>query len=71
MRLRDFFKLHPMFPVVVLFSLAVSVTSYYLQQGTIALIELALGILLAVIVYLAEKKSFSDLKKTVSILNAN
>ena len=71
MRLRDFFKLHPMFPVVVLFSLAVSVTSYYLQQRTIALIELALGILLAVIVYLAEKKSFSDLKKTVSILNAN
>lgn len=71
MRLRDFFKLHPMFPVVVLFSLAVSVTSYYLQQRTIALIELTLGILLAVIVYLAEKKSFSDLKKTVSILNAN
>lgn len=71
MRLRDFLKLHPMFPVVILFSLAVSATSLYLDQYLIAYTELALGILLAVLVYFAEKKNFNDLKKTVEILNSH
>lgn len=71
MSIRDFLKLHPMFPVVIFFSLAVSCTSFYLNQNTIALIELGLGILLAVIVYFAEKKNFKDLKKTVEIINSH
>lgn len=71
MRLKDFLKLHPMFPVVVLFSLAVSATSFYLREYTIAYIELGLGVLLAVIVLLAERKSFGELKKTVEILNSH
>ena len=62
-------KLHPLFPVVVLFSLAVSATSLYLRQYTIAYIEFGLGILLSVIILLAERSNFHDLKKTVSILN--
>lgn len=71
MRLRDFLKLHPMFPVVVLFSLAVSITSFYLDQYLIALIESGLGIMLAVLVFFAEKRNFNDLKKTVEILNSH
>lgn len=71
MRLRDFLKLHPMFPVVILFSLAVSVTSFYLDQYIIAYTELGLGLLLAVLVYFAEKRNFNDLKKTVEILNSH
>lgn len=71
MRLRDFLKLHPMFPVVILFSLLVSCTSFYLDQYLIAITEFALGIILAVIVYFAEKKNFNDLKKTVEILNSH
>lgn len=71
MRLRDFLKLHPMFPVVILFSLAVSATSFYLDQYLIAYTELGLGLLLAVLVYFAEKKNFNDLKKTVEILNSH
>lgn len=71
MRLRDFLKLHPMFPVVILFSLAVSVTSFYLNQDVIAYAELVLGLLLAVLVFFAEKKNFNDLKKTVEILNSH
>ena len=68
MRLKDFLKLHPMFFVVVLFSFAVSATSFYLNEHLIAYIECALGILLAVLVFLAEKKNFGELKKTVEIL---
>lgn len=60
-----------MFPVVVLFSAAVSGTSFYLGQFTIACIEFALGIILAVLVFVAEHKNFSDLKKTVEILNSH
>lgn len=60
-----------MFPVVVLFSIAVSGTSYYLNQHMIAYIELGLGILLALLVIFAEIKNFSDLKKTVKILNSH
>lgn len=71
MRLRDFLKLHPMFPVVILFSLSVSVTSFYLNQYIIAYAELVLGLLLAVLVYFAEKRNFNDLKKTVEILNSH
>ena len=71
MRLRDFLKLHPMFPVVILFSLAVSATSLYLDQHLIAYAEFGLGILLAILVYFAEKKNFNDLKKTVEILNSH
>ena len=71
MRIRDFLKLHPMFPVVILFSAAVSATSFYLGQHTIAYIEAGLGLLLAVIVWFAEKKNFNDLKKTVTILNSH
>ncbi|MBO5934390.1 MAG: DHH family phosphoesterase [Clostridia bacterium] len=71
MRLRDFLKLHPMFPVVILFSLAVSVTSFYLNQYVIAYAELILGLLLAILVFFAEKKNFNDLKKTVEILNSH
>lgn len=71
MRLRDFLKLHPMFPVVILFSLAVSCTSFYLNQNIIAYVELGLGVLLAVLVYFAEKKNFNELKKTVEILNSH
>lgn len=71
MRLRDFLKLHPMFPVVILFSLAVSATSFYLNQNIIAYTELGLGLLLAVLVFFAEKKNFNDLKKTVEILNSH
>lgn len=70
MRLRDFLKLHPMFFVVILFSFAVSATSFYLKEHLIAYIECALGILLAVLVFLAEKKNFNELKKTVEILNS-
>lgn len=71
MRLKDFLKLHPMFPVVVIFSLAVSATSFYLNQDLIAYIELALGLILAFIVFFAEKKNFYDLKKTVAIVNSH
>lgn len=71
MRIRDFLKLHPMFPVVILFSVAVSVTSLYLGQHIIAYVEALLGLLLAVIVYFAEKKNFNDLKKTITILNSH
>ncbi len=71
MKIRDFLRLHPMFPVVVFFSVAVSGTSFYLQQYTIAYIELGLGILLSVLVFVAELKNFSDLKKTVEILNSH
>lgn len=71
MRLRDFLKLHPMFPVVILFALSVSVTSFYLDQYIIAYTELGLGLLLAVLVYFAEKRNFNDLKKTVEILNSH
>lgn len=71
MRLRDFLKLHPMFPVVIFFSLAVSATSFYLNQNIIAYTELGLGLLLTVLVYFAEKRNFNDLKKTVEILNSH
>ena len=50
MRIRDFLKLHPMFPVVILFSAAVSATSFYLGQHTIAYIEAGLGLLLAAVI---------------------
>ena len=71
MRIRDFLKLHPMFPVVIFFSVAVSATSFYLGQHTIAYVEALLGLVLAVIVYFAEKKNFNDLKKTITILNSH
>ena len=71
MKFKDFLKLHPMFPVVIFFSIAVSVTSFYLDQKIIAYFEAGLGIILAIIVYFAEKKNFSDLKKTVSIVNSH
>lgn len=71
MKIRDFLKLHPMFPVVVFFSIAVSGTSFYLRQFSIAYIEMALGILLSVLVFIAELKNFNDLKKTVEILNSH
>ena len=71
MRIRDFLKLHPMFPVVILFSVAVSVTSFYLNQHIIACVEALLGLILAVIVYFAEKRNFNDLKKTITILNSH
>ena len=71
MRIKDFFKLHPMFPVVILFSFAVSATTFYLGQQVIAYVELGLGIVLACIVFLAEKKNFNELKKTVTILNSH
>ncbi len=70
MRFRDFFKLHPLFPVVVLFSVAVSVTSLYLHQYLIAITELLLGVILSFIVFLAERKNFVDLRKTVNLLNS-
>lgn len=71
MKIKDFLRLHSMFPVVVLFSVAVSGTSYYLNQHAIAFIEFGLGILLSVLVFFAEMKNFSDLKKTVDILNSH
>ena len=71
MKFKDFLKLHPMFPVVVIFAIAVSATSFYLDQKLIAYIEAGLGIILAIIVYFAEKRNFSDLKKTVSIVNSH
>lgn len=71
MKIKDFLRLHPMFPVVVLFSLAVSGTAFYLHQYTMAYIELGLGIVLSVLVFVAEMRNFSDLKKTVSILNSH
>ncbi len=71
MRLKDFLKLHPMFPIVMLFSLSVSVTSFYLHQYIIAYTELGMGLLLAVLVYFAEKRNFNDLIKTVEILNSH
>lgn len=71
MKIKDFLRLHPMFPVVVLFSVAVSGTSFYLRQYMIACIELALGIILSVLVFIAEHKNFGDLKKTVEILNSH
>lgn len=71
MKIREFLKLHPMFPVVVFFSIAVSGTSFYLNQHTIAYIELGLGVLLSVLVFIAEVKNFSDLKKTIEILNSH
>ena len=61
--------MHPLFPVVVLFSVAVSGTTFYLKQNTIAYIELALGFALSVIVFLAELKNYGDLKKIVKTLN--
>ena len=70
MKLKDFLKLHPMFSVVVLFALMVSATSFYLDQYIIAVAELVLSVILAVIVFLAERNSFNDLKKTVGILNS-
>ncbi len=70
MKLKDFLKLHPMFSVVVLFALMVSVTSFYLNQYVIAIAELIMSVVLAVIVYFAEKRNFNDLKKTVRILNS-
>ena len=68
MRLRDFLKLHPMFPVVILFSLAVSVTSLYLDQHLIAYAEFGLGILLAILVYFAEKKNFPEISGFIKTL---
>ncbi len=70
MKFKDFLKLHPMFSVVVLFALMVSATSFYLEQYIIAVAELVMAVVLGVIVYFAEKRSFNDLKKTVSILNS-
>ncbi len=70
-KFRDFIKLHPLFPVVFLFSAAVSATSFYLRQYTIAYIEIGLGVLLSVIIIVAERRNFHDLKKTVSIINSN
>ena len=70
MKLKDFLKLHPMFSVVVLFALMVSATSFYLDQYLIAVAELVLSVILAVIVFFAERNSFNDLKKTIGILNS-
>ncbi len=71
MKIRDFFRLHPMFPVMVLFCVSVTLTSFYLGEYTIAYIELSLGILLSVLVFFSEIKSHKDLQRTVEILNAH
>ncbi len=70
MKFKDFLRLHPMFPVVVIFSLAVAVTSYYLGEHKIAYFEFALGIILSVIVLLVERRNYNDLKRSVSIVNS-
>lgn len=70
MKLKEFFKLHPMFPVVILFTFAVSGTTLYLGEEFIALTEIILGAVLAIIVYVAERKTFSDLKKSIGLLNS-
>ncbi len=69
MRIKAFFKANPMFPVVILFTLLVSGTSVYLKQYWIAVVELILGVVLGVIVYAAERKTFRDLIKSVELLN--
>ncbi len=71
MRLKAFFKANPMFPVVILFTILVSFTSLYLKQYWIAGIELVLGVILAVIVYLSERKTFRDIVRSVKIINSH
>lgn len=71
MKIRDFLRLHPMFPVMVLFCAAVTATSFYLNKTAIAYFELAAGIVLSVMVFISEKKSYSDLQKTVEMINAH
>ncbi len=71
MRFRDFMKLHPLFSVVVLFSVAVSVASFYLNAYLIGCVELLLGMVLALVVFISENKNFSDLRKSVGILNSH
>ncbi|MCD7774222.1 MAG: DHH family phosphoesterase [Clostridiales bacterium] len=70
MKFRDFLRLHPMFPVVVIFSLAVAATSYYLGEHQIAYLEFALGIVLSVLILAVEKRNYGDLKRTVSMVNS-
>lgn len=71
MRLKAFFKANPMFPVVILFTILVSFTSLYLKQYWIAGVELVLGVILAVIVYFSERKTFRDIVRSVKIINSH
>lgn len=71
MKIRDFLRLHPMFIVMVLFCGAVTATSFYLDKTAIAYFELAAGIILSVIVFYSENKSYSDLQKTVEMINSH
>lgn len=71
MKIRDFLRLHPMFAVMVLFCLSVTATSFYLDKTAIAYFELAAGVILSLIVFYSEKKSYSDLQKTVEMINAH
>ncbi len=71
MRIKDFLRLHPMFLVVLFFSVAVSATSFYIHQHLITYVEAVLGIVLCALVFIAELRNFSDLKKTVEIINSH
>lgn len=71
MRIKSFIKSNPMFPVVILFTLLVSGTSLYLKQYWISVVELVLGVVLGIIVYAAERKTFKDLVISVSIINSH
>ena len=71
MKIRDFLRLHPMFLVMVLFCTAVAATSFYLDKTALAYFELAAGIVLSVLVFYSENKSFSDLQKTVELINSH
>ncbi len=71
MKIRNFLRLHPMFAVMVLFCIAVTATSFYLDKNAIAYFELAAGIILTALVFFSEKKNYSDLQKTVEMINSH
>ena len=65
MKLKSFLKLHPTAIAMVVIIAIVCAVSLYLGENKVALVEGIIGVCLTVLVFLSERRSFSDLQKTV------
>ncbi len=69
MSFRDFIRNYPTTPVVIIFTLAVTLVSLKLGQVVAATVELCLGTVMSSIIILVERKDYASLKRSIDILS--